>query len=66
MRDEYILKVFLFFKLGFTPCKGKQPPQGIDLREENKHKKTEAHRKFLKKEPTINRCLLILDLKPFR
>ena len=31
-----------------------------------KHKKIKAYMKSLKKEPTVNRCLLILDLKPFR
>ena len=31
-----------------------------------KHKKIKAYRKSLYKEPTFNRCLLILDLKPFR
>ena len=31
-----------------------------------KHKKIKAYRKSLYKEPTVNRCLLILDLKPFR
>ena len=31
-----------------------------------KHKKIKAYRKSLYKEPTVNRCLLILDLKLFR
>ena len=31
-----------------------------------KHKKIKAHRKSVQKEPTDNRCLLILDLKLFR
>ena len=31
-----------------------------------KHKKIQAYRKYLYKEPTVNRCLLILDLKPFK
>ena len=31
-----------------------------------KHKKIKAYRKCLLKEPTVNRCLLILDLKRFR
>ena len=31
-----------------------------------KHKKTKAHRKSVQKEATVKRCLLILDLKPFR
>ena len=29
-----------------------------------KHKKIKAYRKSIYKEPTVNRCLLILDLKP--
>ena len=31
-----------------------------------KHKKIKAYRKSLQKEPTVNRCLLILDLQPFK
>ena len=31
-----------------------------------KHDEIKAYRIFLQKEPTISRCLLILDLKPFR
>ena len=31
-----------------------------------KDKKINAYRKSLYKEPRVNRCLLILDLKPFR
>ena len=31
-----------------------------------KHKKIKAYRKSLQKEPTVKRCLLILDLNPFR
>ena len=31
-----------------------------------KHKKIKAYRKSIQKEPTVQRCLLILDLKPFR
>ena len=34
--------------------------------QEKKHKKTEAYRKPVQKEPTVKRCLLIPDLKPFR
>ena len=48
--------------MGFTPCKAKQ---GWDSKKK-KHKKIRAYRKYLWKEPTLNRCLLILDLKPFR
>ena len=31
-----------------------------------KHKKIKGHRKSLWKEPTVNKCPLILNLKPFR
>ena len=31
-----------------------------------KHKKIKTHRKSLYKKPTVNRCLLIIDLKPLR
>ena len=31
-----------------------------------KHKKIKAYTKSLYKEPKVNRCLLILDFKPFR
>ena len=31
-----------------------------------KHKKIKAYRKSLQKEPTVKRCLLILDLKSFK
>ena len=31
-----------------------------------KCKKIKAYKKSLQKEPTVNKCLLILDLKPFR
>ena len=31
-----------------------------------KHKKIKAYRKSVQKEPTVKRCLLILDLKSFR
>ena len=31
-----------------------------------KNKKIKAYRKSVQKEPTIKRCLLILDLKSFR
>ena len=54
-----------FCKLRFTPCKAEQPLQGMEL-QKNKHKKIEAYKECLYKEPTLNRCLLILDIKPFR
>ena len=49
--------------MGFTPCKAEQPLQGMEL-QKKKHEKIVAYRKSLEKEPTVNKCLLILDLKP--
>ena len=54
-----------FFKLGFTPCKTEQPPQGMKL-QDKKHERIKAYRKSLLKETTVNRCLLILELRSFR
>ena len=34
--------------------------------EKKNHKKIKSYWKFAWKEPTVKRCLLILDLKPFR
>ena len=34
--------------------------------QEKKHKKIKASRRSILKQPTINRCLIILDLKLFR
>ena len=55
----------IFLKLGFTPCKAEEPLQDMEL-QKNKHKKIKAWRKSLQKETTVNGCLLILNLKPFR
>ena len=66
MIQSYLFYIFLIFlSLGFTPCKAEQPLKGMEL-EKNKHKKIKAYRKSVYKEPTVKRCLLILDLKPFR
>ena len=56
-----VLNSYKLFKLGFNPTE--QPLQGIWSYKERKHKKIKAYRKFLYKEPTVNRCLLILDLR---
>ena len=34
--------------------------------QEKKYKKITGYRKSVQKEPTVKRCLLILDLKPLR
>ena len=52
--------------MGFTPCEAEQSLQGMSYKKKE-HKKIKAYRKSLYKEPTVNRCLLILlDLKPLR
>ena len=51
----------MFLKFGFTPCKTEQPLRGVEL-QEKKHKKDYR----IQKKPTVERCLLILDLKPLR
>ena len=52
-----------FFK--FTPCKAEQPLRSMKF-QKMKHKKIKSYGKSVYKEPTVKRCLLILDLKPFR
>ena len=44
----------------FTPYRAEQPLQGMELKKK-RHKNIKAHRKSLLKEPTINRCRLILQ-----
>ena len=55
---------FFFFLLGFTPWKTENPLKACSYKKK-KHTKINAYRESLQKEPTINMCLLILDLKPF-
>ena len=38
---------------------------GVTINNKKKHKKIKAYRKSLQREPTVNGCLLILDLKPY-
>ena len=52
-------------ELGFILCKAEQPLQGMEL-QKKRCKRIKACRKSLLKEPTVNGCLLILDLKPSR
>ena len=62
---QFYLKQHTFKKnnLGFTPCKTEQLLKGMELQEkEEKNKNTGK----LLKEPKIKRCLLTLNLKPFR
>ena len=37
----------IFFELGFTPCKAKQPLQGMECYKKKMHKKIKAYRKSL-------------------
>ena len=55
-----------FKKLGFTPCKTDQPLRGMELQEKEAQKGVKAYMKSVQKEPTVKRCLLILELKPLR
>ena len=52
--------------MGFTRCKAEQPLPGMDLLEKEAQKKVTAYGKSVQKEPTVKRCLFILDLKPLR
>ena len=52
-----------FLRLEFTPCKDEHLLLSM---EKKKHKKIKAYRKSVYEEPTVKRCMLILDLKPFR
>ena len=47
--------------MGFTLCKTEQPLQGRELQQNEAQKDYSIQ----KKEPTVHRCLLILDLKPY-
>ena len=55
---------YIFFKLGFTPCKTEMVLQRTVLQKEA-HKGYE-YRKSVSKEPSVKRSMLILDLKPLR
>ena len=59
-----VINIRLFFKFGLTPCKAKQHYKARSYKKK-KYKKIKAYRKSLDKEPTVNRCQLILELKPF-
>ena len=50
IRKSYELRrgiqhIFFFFKLGFTPCKAKQPLRGMELQERKHEKKITGYRK---------------------
>ena len=63
--SQFLLTLLFFLKLGFTPCNAKQPLQGMELQEKY-NKKITGFRISPYNEPTVNRCLLTLDLMPFR
>ena len=51
--------------MGFTSCKAEQPLRGMELKQKKRSTKEIAgHTKSTQQEPTVKRCLLILDLKP--
>ena len=49
--------------MGFTPCKGEHPLQGMEL-QEKEPQTIKAYMKSPSKESTVTRCLFILDLHP--
>ena len=51
-----------FFKLRFTPCKGEQPPQGMEFQD----LAYSIQEICLERSYSQKRYLLILDLKPLR
>ena len=53
-------------QLGFILCKAEQPLQGMELQEEKAQKRLIYTGNLLRKELTVKRCLLILDLKSFK
>ena len=59
-------KIINIGTMKFTPSKAEQSLQGMELQQNEAHKKIKAHRKSFQKERTVNNCLLIPDLKPFR
>ena len=63
---DFSMSFPFFFNLGITPWKAKQPLEVMELHKKKQHKIIKAYWKSLYKEPTVNRCLLILDLKPLR
>ena len=63
-RLKYLISTFQFFKFSFTPRKAEKKLQGKEF-QEKELKKFTAFRKSLYKKPTVNRRLLILDLKLF-
>ena len=56
-----------FFKTGIPSMQGwTATTWDMELQKKKKHKTITAYRKFALKEPTVKRCLLILDIKPLR
>ena len=59
------MKVHLFLNWDSLHAKLKSHYKAQSYKKK-KDKKIKAYRKYAKKEPRVKRCLLILDLKPFR
>ena len=60
-----LVDIFFFFKWDSLHARLNSHSTAWSYKKK-KHKKIKAYRKSVKKEPTVKRCLLILDLKPFR
>ena len=56
----------VFFNWGSLYARLNSHYEAWSYKKKKNRKKIKAYRKSLQKEPTIKRCLLILDLKPFR
>ena len=58
--------MIFFKKLGFIPCKSEQPLPRHGVTIKRSSKKNKEYRKSVQKEPIVQRCLLILNLRPLR
>ena len=68
VKGSFSVASFLFlFLIGIDSMQGWTATKRHEVTRKNEkaQKKFKAYEKSLKKEPTVNKCLLILDLKPF-
>ena len=54
---------YIFFLIGIHSTNSQYKAWSY---KKKKHKKIKAYWESVQKEPTVKRCLLFLDLKPFR
>ena len=58
--------MFFSFLIGIHSMQGWKATTRHEVTKKKKYKKVKVYRKSVKKEPTVKRCLLILDLKTLR